>query len=129
MTMLPYLLSTFFQPTFTYQHNQRSKATVTERDDGFTVELSIVGRNSEEVDVFVKDQKLVIKAPALTLNSDDSQHFVINEINHKPLHLNFNLPKNIDEDSIKAHYEKGILNIDIPKKASIQKSIKIQASS
>ena len=129
MTMLPYLFSTFFQPNFAYHNSKKVKTTMTEKEDGFQLQIPLVGRKLEDIEIFTENQKLIVKAPPLTFGTDEDQRFVLNEIGHQTIQFNFNLPKTVNEEAIEAQYTKGVLQIQIPKKQVVQRSIKIQSTS
>lgn len=83
-----------------------------ETDNNYKVFFRMAGYAKDQIDVNVKNGKLIVEA-----DSDDWLGYYKTQ---------FSLPKNTNKDSIKASVDKGILKITIPKDSPDNRSIEIE---
>lgn len=94
---------------------------VTETEDAFKVEVAAPGFEKQHFALNVENGHLVVtakreekteEAPAPT----DKGRFLRREFRYESFKRSFKLPTTVNQDSISAVYENGILNIGLPKK-------------
>ena len=93
--------------------------------DAFQVNAYLPGVNPEDVDITFEGDELLIrgKLPA----APEGAEFIKHELYHGNFarRLNFNVP--VDADRIEAHFQNGLLTLNVPKAEAIRpKQIKIQ---
>lgn len=103
-------------------------ANIQEFEDKFTIEVSSPGFSKEDFEINLEEQSLVISSKKEFINEENKGNYSRREFSFKNFTRKFNLPKNIDIESIEANYENGILTITLPKheKAKIAKKIEIK---
>lgn len=94
--------------------------------DAFQINAYLPGVNPEDVEITFEGDELLIrgKLPA----APEGVEFVKRELYHGAFvrRLNFNVP--VDVDGIEAHFQNGLLTLNVPKAEAIRpKQIKIQA--
>jgi len=85
------------------------KARVEENKDDYTFVLEIPGFDENEISIEVKERVLEIAAEHK--ESSTEKHF------YRKVQRAWQLPKGIDEDSVKASLKNGVLTVTVPKKA------------
>jgi HSP20 family protein len=87
---------------------------ICEAKTGFHLYVEIAGVDPDTIDLKVEGKKLFLKGERKRpLSPDQTYHQT--EILVGPFHRTFSLPADIDPDRIDAKYNKGILEITIPK--------------
>jgi HSP20 family protein len=89
---------------------------VSEKEDQFTVEMSIPGFKKEDVSVEVDKDLLTISSEVVAKNEETVEQFNRREFTKQSFKRSFNLPETVNQDKIDASYENGILTILLPKK-------------
>ena len=92
-----------------------------ETEEAFLASLDIPGVDFSDINIELEDNRLIISAERkkpFDKTGDATKKF--NKI--------FTLPKNIEEDSINAHYENGVLSLTIQKLADYKTKKKIQVT-
>jgi HSP20 family protein len=104
---------------------------VTETNDAFKVELAAPGFDKKDIVLNVEDGYLTIEAKHEEKNEEKTEQperFLRREFRYEAFSRSFKLPKTVNIEGIAAVYEKGILNITLPKKEEakpIAKTIQI----
>ncbi len=109
----------FNQPVGSDYLPSNTPVNVYEVEGGYNIELIAAGFKKEEITLSVKNGLLTIKSveqKSEENNSDKEAPKVIRkEFVVKPFERNFKLPKSIDQESLKANFEDGILSIAMKK--------------
>lgn len=92
------LLNEFKTPSAFATHDSK------ENDEDYELKLNVAGLGRKDIDLSVEDNKLVVKS-----NNDDIF-----------LDKKFELPRNVNEERIKAEVSKGLLKVIIPKKDKVK---------
>ena len=98
---------------------ERMDCDIYEKDGKYFVEASVFGFNKDEIKVEAEDGSIVISAEKKedSKEKDDSKKYIRRERHfHSKIQRAFYLG-DIDEDSIKASFDNGLLKIEVPKKA------------
>ena len=99
---------------------------VTEKEDKWELEAAVPGMEKDDFDVKVEKGVLKISAEKELSTEEREENYMRKEFNFSSFSRSFWLPENISEEGIEAHYEKGILQVVIPKKEiSVQKDVKV----
>lgn len=89
---------------------------ITENDKNYTVKADFPGVNKDDIEVSVDNNVLTISAEHKDEAEEKKEGTVIRqERRFGKYSRSFNLGKNIDEASIKAEFENGVLTLMIPK--------------
>lgn len=88
---------------------------ISETDTEFLVSVELPGVNKENIDVSLDNGQLTISGERKFEESEDGKTFHRVETKYGSFSRSFHLPDNVDEESINAKYENGILNITIQK--------------
>lgn len=88
---------------------------VVERDDGFLITADLPGFEKEDVDVRVTDHTLRINADRTTSEEVEEENYIRRERSERSISRTVALPDEIDEDSVKAELNKGVLSVTVPK--------------
>ncbi|MCU0443952.1 MAG: Hsp20/alpha crystallin family protein [Microscillaceae bacterium] len=95
---------------------------VKDTDNKVVVEVAAPGMHKEDFTIKVENDVLNIIAEAKHENEtkDENARFVRREFRYESFRRAFTLPKTIDSEKIEAHYENGILTLDLPKRPELQ---------
>jgi HSP20 family protein len=92
-------------------------ANVIENDNSFKLELAVPGFEKEDFKVEIQDGMLIISGEKEHKSEEEKENYRKKEFSYSSIRRSFALPEHVKEDQIEAKYEKGILNIVLPKKA------------
>ncbi|MBL3657658.1 Hsp20/alpha crystallin family protein [Fulvivirga sediminis] len=95
------------------------KVNIRELENGFTVELAAPGYKKEDFKIELDNNLLTISA-AVKENPEETHKYTSKEFSYQSFTRSFTLPKSIEGEKIKASYENGILNVEIPKKEIVK---------
>lgn len=90
-----------------------------ESDAAFIIQLSAPGFKKDDFKLEVDNDTLIISANAAEAEEVEGK-FTRREFRPIPFKRTFKLPQTVNQDSINAVYEGGILNITLPKKEEAQ---------
>lgn len=90
-------------------------ANVKETDGGFHIELAAPGMKKDDFKIELNEDLLTIRTEKSESKEENKDRFTKREFNYTSFVRSFRMPENIVAEEIKAHYENGILTMDIPK--------------
>lgn len=93
---------------------RKMKTDIIEKDEKFIISAELTGFNKNEISVNVKDHVLKIIAEKKE-NDEKNIKFILNERCECKRQRFFSLPTNVDEKSIRAKLNNGILTVTINK--------------
>lgn len=103
----------------------RPSVNVTEKDNGFYLELVSPGMAKEDFKIELKQKQLTISAEKKNeVEKNESNKVWRREFSFNSFKRSFYLPDTVEETAIEASYEQGILKVYIPKKAELKPSVK-----
>lgn len=88
---------------------------ISETDTQFLVSVELPGVSKEDIDVSLDNGQLTISGERKFEESEEGKTFHRVETKYGSFSRSFHLPDNVDEESINAKYENGLLNITIQK--------------
>jgi HSP20 family protein len=89
---------------------------VIENDKEFKLELSAPGFDKKDFKVEVVEGMLNISAEKEETKEEKKENYRKKEFSYSSIRRSFSLPENVMDEKIDAKYEKGILNVVLPKK-------------
>ena len=99
---------------------------IAETDDQFLVSVELPGMEKKDIDVSLDNGRLTVSGERKFEEEEKGRTYHRVETKYGSFSRSFQLPDNIDENSINARYENGILNISIDKSEDkVKKQIKI----
>jgi len=86
-----------------------------EEEDKFVIKAELPGLKEEDVDISVADNVLIIKGVRKTENEVEEESYHFCERCYGSFFRSIALPAKVDGEKVKAHYEDGMLDINLPK--------------
>lgn len=99
---------------------------MSETETEYKVILDLPGIDKKDISVNIKDHRLVISGERKKEEKEEKRDFMRKERYFGSFYRSFTLPEPIKEDSIKAQFNDGVLEVTVPKNEEKKpKSIKI----
>lgn len=99
---------------------------VIEEEDRLRVVADLPGFEKSDIQVYIEDGDLVIRAVRKEEKEEREKNYIRKERRYGEVYRRIPLPVEVDEDRIKARYNNGVLEIEIPKTARERKIIRIE---
>ncbi|MBK7559768.1 MAG: Hsp20/alpha crystallin family protein [Chitinophagaceae bacterium] len=99
-------------------------ANIVEKNDVYTVELSVPGMEKTDFAVKLDGKILTISSVKKTETALENEKVIRKEFSYKAFQRSFTIDEKIDATNITARYENGILKLDLPKKEEVKKVTK-----
>jgi HSP20 family protein len=93
----------------------RPSVNIHESEDNYQISLAAPGLKKEDFEVKLDGDTLVVSAQKSEKEEESNEKFTRREFNFSSFTRSFQLPKEIDVQKIAANYEKGILQLTLPK--------------
>ena len=97
---------------------------ILDNDKSFKVEAELPGMKEDDVEVTINDNYLTIRGEKKESKEDKGENYVCRERHYGSYQRTIALPETADTDKAKATFKKGVLWVDIPKKAGTAKPSK-----
>jgi HSP20 family protein len=95
---------------------------IKETADNFEVEVAAPGMEKSDFQITLEGNYLTISSARERKNESADGNYTRREFSYESFQRSFELPKDVvDEESIKARYENGMLHLTIPKKEEAKK--------
>ena len=88
---------------------------ISESDDALEVTAELPGMEEKEIDVTLSDGVLTIKGEKKAETEEKKKDYHLTERRYGSFSRSFRVPGTVDQDKIKATFEKGILHLSLPK--------------
>lgn len=99
---------------------------ISETEDQFLISAELPGMSKEDINISLENGRLAISGERTFENEEKGKKYHRVETKYGSFERSFQLPDNVDEDSISATYENGLLNISIDKNEDkVKKQIEI----
>lgn len=99
---------------------------ISETDKQFIISAELPGMKKEDININLENGRLAISGERSFEKEEEGKTYHRIETNYGSFSRSFQLPDNVDENSIKASYEDGLLNITIEKgEDKVKKQIEI----
>lgn len=121
------ILDEFFNESLNYRKDSfMPSVDISETEKEFEVSVALPGMKKEDINVDLENGRLSISGERKFENEENNKNYHRVESGFGSFSRSFQLPDTIDEDSIAAKYEDGVLNITIEKsEEKVKKQIKI----
>lgn len=90
---------------------------IIEDENNFKVEIEMPGIDEKDIKVSINDGVLNIKATKETSRKDEDKNYIMREISYGSYERNIPLPDNADIEKAESTFKKGMLWVNMPKKA------------
>lgn len=109
--------------------NLAPKLDIAELKDKFEIKAELPGIDEKDINLSVDDGVLTISGEKKEENEEKNRGYYLKECSYGTFSRSIKLPDNIADEKIGAHFNKGVLVIDMPKKnPQISKARKIEIS-
>lgn len=99
---------------------------ISETDNQFLISAELPGMEKDDIDISLENNRLAITGERSFENEEKGKTFHRIETQYGSFERSFQLPDNVDQESIQATYEDGLLNITIDKSEDkVKKQIEI----
>src|SRR5699024_9305526 len=99
---------------------------IAETDSQFEISAELPGLKKEDINISLDNGRLSISGERNMKKEEEGKTFHRVETSYGSFSRSFQLPDNVDEESINASYENGLLNITVDKSADkVKKQIEI----
>lgn len=99
---------------------------ISETDDQFLISAELPGMKKDDINVSLDNGQLTISGERKLEREEDGQTYHRVETKYGSFSRSFQLPDNVDEESINAKYENGLLHISINKtEDKVKKKIEV----
>lgn len=102
------------------RENTGLKSDIYEKDGMYHIEVDAPGFNKDDIKIDLNDGYVTITANKQTANDEEGKNYIRKERHATQFSRQFYLG-NIDEDTIKAKFENGCLNIEVAKRDKPEK--------
>ncbi|MBN2540075.1 MAG: Hsp20/alpha crystallin family protein [Bacilli bacterium] len=118
-----------FDDFFTSTNSRRASASslktdILESDEGYELRVDVPGFGKDDIKITLDKGYLTIEAKKDEVKEEETKHYVRRERFTGTCARSFYVGDDIQEEDIKAKYEKGILNLFIPKEGTNKKETK-----
>ena len=91
------------------------KANIIENDEFFEIQLALPGYSKKDIEINIQEGILEIQSDKNYNSTKEAGKFKVRQIENGKFSRSFYLPEDVLEDKIKAIFDNGILNLQIPK--------------
>ncbi len=125
------ILDNFFDDNYVKSANEiafRPTVDISESDKDYRLELTIPGVEKENITIDLKDNFLIISGERKKVEKESTKKYLKEETVYGSFKRSFQLPENVDAETITAELNQGVLSIVIPKdeKKVLTKTISIK---
>lgn len=97
-----------------------------EKENAIVLKAELPGIDENDIELKIEDSTLTLKGDRKFEKETKEENYQRIERSYGSFYRSFTLPRNIDQDKIKAESENGILKVTLPKKAELKpKKVKI----
>ncbi|CAM2761522.1 heat shock protein [Legionella steigerwaltii] len=90
---------------------------VVEDKDHFTIQMEMPGMDEKDISVSFSGNVLTITGEKTTSKKNENKKYISREIGYGKYERSLSLPSTVDIDKVKASFKKGMLWVELPKKA------------
>ncbi len=98
---------------------------IKETESEYVMEIAAPGFEKDNIKLEVKDNVLYVSGEWKKENAVDEENYVLREFNYSGFSRSFALPKDVNQNDVRAEYKQGVLNIRLAKqKGAAESSVK-----
>src|SRR5580692_7531703 len=110
--------------------NYAPPVDIYEDEHNITLKMEVPGIDEKDIDVRIENNTLTVHGERKIEREEKEENFRRVERQYGEFTRSFTLPSSVDSGQVSAHYEKGLLNIKLAKKAEAKpKQIKVNVGS
>lgn len=110
------------EPRFDLKGFERTPVVdMSETDKGYEVTAELPGMDEKDLDVNVTDDMLTIAGEKREEHEEKDKDYFVQERRYGQFRRSLRLPRDANTDKISARFDKGVLNVDIPKTSGAKK--------
>jgi HSP20 family protein len=94
---------------------------ITENKDHFNVSLAVPGMKKDDFNIDIEGNMLTISCEKEEKKEEKDKKYTRKEFNYSSFSRSFTLPEDVNKEKIEAHYEDGVLKMNLPKKEEAKK--------
>ncbi|MDH3763724.1 MAG: Hsp20/alpha crystallin family protein [Gammaproteobacteria bacterium] len=102
----------------------RPQIDVSADNNRYEISLDVPGLNESDLTLEVKDDVLTIKGEKEERSEDKDKHYYRLERSYGSFQRTLSLPDDANADEIKANLDKGVLRLEIPRRAIAEQEVK-----
>lgn len=95
---------------------------VKENDKTITITAELPGLSEKEVEIVLRDGVLTLKGEKREEKSEEKEDYHLTERRYGHFQRSFRVPDSVDQEAIKADFDKGVLKIEMPKTKEARKN-------
>ena len=127
-------MNRLFEETYTSRGEEKDLVASTwnpsvdiyETENALVMKAELPGIDENDIELKIEDNTLTLKGDRKFEKETKEENYHRIERSYGSFYRSFTLPRNIDQDKIKAECENGILKVTLPKKAELKpKKVKI----
>jgi HSP20 family protein len=96
---------------------------IKESKDDFKLSFAVPGMKKDDFHIGIEGNMLTISSEKEEKHEEKEDRFTRKEYNYSTFSRSFSLPEYVQKDNIQATYTDGILQINLPKKEEVKKSL------
>ena len=108
------MFDSFFNDSAVRRTSQ-PRVDIQEKDGAYVLEAELPGFSEKDVEVKVDDNLLTISSKSENEKTEEHQGYILKERRNRSFARSFVLPKDVDRDSIEAHFNDGLLSLTLNK--------------
>jgi HSP20 family protein len=116
----PFYMPSFFDDDFFPVMNSRTSSmpavNIREDDKEFVLDLAIPGIDKKDLKIDINEDLLTISSETKDENEESKDGYKRKEFSYSSFCRSFQIPENVNKESIEANYKDGVLNVTLPKK-------------
>jgi HSP20 family protein len=97
---------------------------IRENDKELVLEAELPGMDAKDINIMLRDGVLSLKGEKKSERDEKKETYHLVERSYGAFERSFQLPDTVNEDQIKADFEKGVLRIVMPKRPEVMKAEK-----
>ncbi|RMF10695.1 MAG: Hsp20/alpha crystallin family protein [Alphaproteobacteria bacterium] len=97
---------------------------IKEDDKTITVSAELPGLDPDDVEVTLRDGVLTLKGEKKLEDEKSEDNYRVTERRYGSFQRSFQLPDTVDEEKVTASFDKGVLTIELPKRAEAARAAK-----
>ena len=102
---------------------------VVEKDDKFVAKVELPGVQEEDVDVIIMGDMLIVEGEKQAESEVKKKGYSYIETSYGSFSRSIAIPSIVDVENISANFDKGVLEIDLPKSVKVKpKKVKVTAN-
>jgi HSP20 family protein len=94
-----------------------------EGEKEFSIELAVPGMSRKDIRINLENDVLTVSSEQKEDKEGKKQNFVRREFRYNSFKRSFQLPETVDQESINASHDAGILTIHLPKKKEVVENV------